>query len=238
MARINRGNLIKYQRVSTLGADGGAWIKAGGKRISGITYVMDEFHLKKYLIKMTNHLMDSADDARKLLCEMVKDGSKEDFLSVVDMLEYHASSDKEMKRIQEGTDYILDNWSAAKTRLRYRRIPHLKVKSHRFRVENGKKKRLPLKRTRKHLSKRHYLQTITLKRQYITTIMLKSLKMALPRNILQSLSLVRRSLSQSTEPAISLMLTWMNSIFQRSFPWNLKMAKSANLSIRLHLRAE
>ena len=113
-----------------LGADGGAWIKAGGKRISGITCVMDEFHLKKYLIKMTNHLLDSADDARKMISTTIKDGTKEDFLSVVDMLEYHAGNEKDLKRIHESTDYILGNWGAIKTRLKVRRIPGCSTEGH------------------------------------------------------------------------------------------------------------
>ena len=113
-----------------LGADGGAWIKAGGRRISGITYVIDEFHLKKYLIKMTNHLMDSADDARKMLTSTIKDGTKEDFLSVVDMLEYHADNDKELARVRKSAEYILDNWSAIKTRLTVRRIPGCSTEGH------------------------------------------------------------------------------------------------------------
>ncbi len=125
----NNYDISSIKRIY-LGADGGAWIKAGGKRISGVTYILDEFHLKKYLIKMTNHMLDSADDARKVLSETIKDGSKEDFLSVVDMLEYHAESAKEKKHIQEGASYILENWSAAKIRLRYRRIPGCSTEGH------------------------------------------------------------------------------------------------------------
>ena len=125
----NNYDISSIKRIY-LGADGGAWIKAGGKRISGITYILDEFHLKKYLIKMTNHMKDSAYDARKVLSETIRDGSKEDFLSVVDMLEYHAESAKEKKYIQEGASYILENWSAAKIRLRYRRIPGCSTEGH------------------------------------------------------------------------------------------------------------
>lgn len=42
-----------------LNSDGGSWIKSGMKRISGITYVLDEFHLEKYLTKLTSHMKDS-----------------------------------------------------------------------------------------------------------------------------------------------------------------------------------
>ena len=32
-------------------------------RIAGITHVLDEYHLEKYLIKLTSHMKDSKTDA-------------------------------------------------------------------------------------------------------------------------------------------------------------------------------
>lgn len=113
-----------------LGADGAAWIKAASKRIVGITYVLDEFHLKKYLIKMTNHMLDSADDARKKLCDNIKNGNRQGFFSLVDTLCSYAENEKEKKRIMEGAEYILSNWSAAKVRLKIRRIPGCSTEGH------------------------------------------------------------------------------------------------------------
>ena len=59
-----------------LNADGGAWIKAGNSRIAGITYVLDEFHMSKYLVKMTSHLekhfsKDDVKEFRKILKEIM-----------------------------------------------------------------------------------------------------------------------------------------------------------------------
>ena len=54
------------------------------KRIAGITSVLDEFHLQKYLLKMTGHLKDRMDDARKELCDAIKSGTKADFQEVVE----------------------------------------------------------------------------------------------------------------------------------------------------------
>lgn len=113
-----------------LSADGGSWIKAGAKRLGGLTYVIDEFHLRKYLIKMTNHLLDSADDARHLLADAIKEGSKEDFLSIIYMLRCHAETEKQSMQIQKSADYILDNWSAAKIRLKVRTIAGSSTEGH------------------------------------------------------------------------------------------------------------
>lgn len=43
--------------------------------------------MQKYLIKMTNHMLDSAEDARKALCRSIIEDTKEEFLSFIDMLE-------------------------------------------------------------------------------------------------------------------------------------------------------
>ena len=113
-------DLEKVKKVY-LSADGGAWIMAGKKRLHGLVYALDEFHLKKYLIKMTSHMLDSAEDARKALCKSITEDTKEEFLSYVDMLEWHAKTDQEKARVAEGAKYVLDNWCAAKVRLTNRR---------------------------------------------------------------------------------------------------------------------
>ena len=44
----NHYDLDKVKKIY-MNADGGAWIKSGMRRIAGITYVLDEFHIEKYL---------------------------------------------------------------------------------------------------------------------------------------------------------------------------------------------
>lgn len=97
-------DLSKEKKVY-LSADGGAWIMAGRKRLHGLVYALDEFHLKKYLVKMTNHMLDSAEDARKVLCQSIKEDTKEEFLSYVDMLEENAKTERDKARVAEGAKY-------------------------------------------------------------------------------------------------------------------------------------
>ena len=78
---------------------------AGRKRLHGLVYALDEFHLKKYLVKMTNHMLDSAEDARKVLCQSIKEDTKEEFLSYVDMLEENAKTERDKARVAEGAKY-------------------------------------------------------------------------------------------------------------------------------------
>lgn len=109
-------DLEKVKKIY-LNADGGGWIQAGKELSAQITYVLDEFHLKKYLLKLTGHMMDSAEDARKELCSAIKDGTKADFKRVVKRITGYARSENEQRRIKESAAYILSNFSAAQVRL-------------------------------------------------------------------------------------------------------------------------
>ena len=111
---------LKKVKKIYLNADGGTWIRSGKKRIAGITSVLDEFHLQKYLLKMTGHMKDSADDARKELCDAIKSGIKSDFQEIVKRLKACAETESAEKRIEESGAYIFSNWTAAKIRLKDR----------------------------------------------------------------------------------------------------------------------
>lgn len=114
----NHYDLGKVRKIY-LNADGGAWIKSGMKRIEGITYVLDEFHLEKYLTKLTSHMKDSKEDAADELRTAIKHKTKKDFEDIVKRLEDCLRDDTGLKRIASAKEYILSNWTAGKLRLRH-----------------------------------------------------------------------------------------------------------------------
>lgn len=102
-----------------MNADGGAWIKSGMRRIAGITYVLDEFHIEKYLTKLTSHMKDSREDAADELRAAIRSKTKKDFEEIIDRLEGCLENETGQKRISDAKEYILSNWMAAKLRLRH-----------------------------------------------------------------------------------------------------------------------
>lgn len=112
----NHYDLEKVKRIY-LNADGGAWIKAGKNRIAGITYVLDEFHLEKYLTKLTSHMKDTREDAKKELVHAIRYEKKSDFEEVVERLKDCLETETGIKRIEKSAEYILSNWTAARLRL-------------------------------------------------------------------------------------------------------------------------
>lgn len=114
----NHYDLEKVKKIY-LNSDGGGWIKSGMRRIAGITYVLDEFHLSKYLIKLTSHMKDSKEDALEELRTAIRSQTKKEFEAIVDRLEGCLKDDTGLKRITVAKEYILSNWTAAKLRLRH-----------------------------------------------------------------------------------------------------------------------
>jgi hypothetical protein len=66
---------------------------------------------------MTRHLGDSGWDARGELTAAIKDGTKDGFTRLVDKILRYAESAPERSRVEEGRDYIKNNWKPAKIRL-------------------------------------------------------------------------------------------------------------------------
>ena len=112
-------DLDKVKKIY-INSDGGSWIKSGMNRIAGITHVLDEFHLEKYLIKLTSHMKDSKTDAADELRATIRSKTKADFVELVEKLEGYLTEETGKKRMEEAKAYILSNWTAAKTRLKHK----------------------------------------------------------------------------------------------------------------------
>ncbi|MBQ2802019.1 MAG: UPF0236 family protein [Lachnospiraceae bacterium] len=79
--------------------------------------MLDEFHLEKYLTKLTSHMKDSREDAKKELCHAIKYEKKSDFKAIVERLRDCLDSETGVRRIEKSKEYILSNWTAARLHL-------------------------------------------------------------------------------------------------------------------------
>ncbi|XME01438.1 ISLre2 family transposase [Lachnospiraceae bacterium C1.1] len=99
-------------------SDGGTWIKSGYRGLADVTFVLDEFHISKYVSKLIQHTKDSEDDARSEVMAAIRDGKKSDFFEVVEKLKNCTTSEAVVQRIDSAASYISSNWTAAKYRLK------------------------------------------------------------------------------------------------------------------------
>ena len=104
-----------------LNADGGSWIRTGAKRLQGITYVLDGFHLEKYLIKLVPHLnRKERISALEEFRQAIRNRTKKDFRELVEKQKKEMPKWRKRAKVEEAAEYILSNWTAAKLRLKHK----------------------------------------------------------------------------------------------------------------------
>lgn len=86
-------------------------------RIKGIIYVLDEFHIRKYLTKMKSHMLDGTDEVHSILCNTIMYSSKEDFREGINAIAEYETGEVGRRGVLEAGEYFLSNWTAAKLRL-------------------------------------------------------------------------------------------------------------------------
>jgi hypothetical protein len=116
-------DLGRIKRVY-LNGDGGIWMAAGKKGIAGVIATIDEFHLQKYITKMTMHMKDSQWDAVVELRRVIMHGSRKDFCEEVERIRacLEETDEKGRQNVDAGEKYILENWMPCKVRLSNRKM--------------------------------------------------------------------------------------------------------------------
>ena len=141
-------DISKIKRIY-ISSDGGEWIKAGMRRFHGLIHVLDEYHLRNRVLEITRHVdgVEKGDHVMmNALLDSIRMDTKEEFESYVDFLIFKAEdSETKKRRIKEGAKYILNNWTAAKTRLAKRdKIPGSSTEGHVSHVLSFRMSTLPL----------------------------------------------------------------------------------------------
>lgn len=107
----------KIKRIY-LSSDGGGWIKAGYRGLADVTFVLDEYHLSKYIAKLTDHMEDSAEDAKAEIYDCIRNKTKAEFNDLAEHLKSCTMVESIWEKIDEAANYIGSNWTAAKYRLK------------------------------------------------------------------------------------------------------------------------
>lgn len=100
-----------------LNGDGGQWIKSFRKRIKGVTYIIDEFHLNKYIKQILSYAYDSKVEVNEKLMEIMKYGKKEQFVNLIAYLRKNVDEGKSLYLLDQSEAYIIKNWTACRRRL-------------------------------------------------------------------------------------------------------------------------
>lgn len=101
-----------------ISGDGAGWIKSGAKIIEQAKFVLDQFHLHKYIVGATSHLLDSVSDAREEIYSSIYKQKKyrleQSFDKILDVTE----SESKRKTVESAKGYILGNWPGIMEKVR------------------------------------------------------------------------------------------------------------------------
>lgn len=107
----------EYLENVYIAGDGAPWIVAGCRVLEKSKFVLDKYHLGKYIHKATTHLDDNQQAAKEFIYGAI---NERDFDGVMRLLQKcYASTDQEYKKkeVTECTRYIKNNWLGIMVRI-------------------------------------------------------------------------------------------------------------------------
>ena len=107
----------EYLENVYIAGDGAPWIVAGCRVLEKTKFVLDKYHLGKYIHKATTHLDDSQQAAKEFIYGAI---NERDFDGVMRLLQKcYASTDQEYKKkeVTECARYIKNNWLGIMVRI-------------------------------------------------------------------------------------------------------------------------
>ena len=100
-----------------INGDGASWIKSGEEYITHGRFVLDKYHMHKYIIKATGHLKDDVQKARSDLYHAIAKKDRNLVIAVFDAIS-NASPEDRQDTINNSRGYILGNWAGIKRQVR------------------------------------------------------------------------------------------------------------------------
>lgn len=99
-----------------LNGDGWTWIKSFKKRVKGVTYVLDKFHINKYIKNILSYAYDSKNEVEETLVKTIKHGTKQQFCELIEYLRKNTDANKNTNLLDNAEVFLLNNWTAARRR--------------------------------------------------------------------------------------------------------------------------
>lgn len=94
-----------------INGDGAAWIKSGQRILEKAKFVLDRFHMHKYIIGATSHLLDSVEDARSEIYRSIYKKKKYKAEEAFEKILTVTGSESKRKTVEAAKAYILGNWA-------------------------------------------------------------------------------------------------------------------------------
>lgn len=102
---------MDYLETVYLCGDGANWIKQGLSWISKSVFVLDKFHLKKYIHKSVIHMGEQAEIMKQMIEDELSFENKAVINEIYKKLIDLAASDGKKEEVEQARKYIMNNWN-------------------------------------------------------------------------------------------------------------------------------
>ncbi len=94
-----------------IAGDGAAWIKAGCDILEKAVFVLDRFHMEKYIQKSVSHLLDSASDAKGKIYDGIRKKDRKEVRKLYRHIMELTEKESKRKEVEESLSYLMNNWA-------------------------------------------------------------------------------------------------------------------------------
>ena len=95
-----------------INGDGASWIKNGVNYFKRAKFVMDKFHITEYVNRMTNHLLDSQNEAKEEIYKILYKHDYDAYEIFIGKLYQTSTNDTTLKIISDGDTYFRNNFES------------------------------------------------------------------------------------------------------------------------------
>lgn len=97
--------------------DGAKWIKTGCEYLENSKYVLDKFHMTKYVNKSVAHLYDSADEVKNRIWEALNSLDKKELKRIYEQILRATENENKKEEVEVALNYFLNNWHGIRVRM-------------------------------------------------------------------------------------------------------------------------
>lgn len=101
----------EYLEKIYIAGDGAAWIKSGCDILEKAVFVLDRFHMEKYIQKSVSHLLDSAGDAKSGIYSAIKEKDKNEVRRIYRHIMELTEKESKRGEVSESLSYLMNNWA-------------------------------------------------------------------------------------------------------------------------------
>ncbi len=101
----------EYLKKIFVNGDGAVWIKSGARLLDKGKFVLDKFHMHKYIIGATSHLLECVEDTRSKIYGAIRKRRKKYAEGVFKRILNVTEGESRIRTVEAARTYILENWT-------------------------------------------------------------------------------------------------------------------------------